>query len=368
MQDKQEHSGHGYSARVFDGLSNEREQFERELLSSGVVLPLSHRIVWARSQANLQQWFLAVRNAAGKGCGGFAIDVNRNRILPAHRTAVVERLDPELLGAAWQVALETLVGCMRHRPRILRLYLELFSRDHASRKSAAATLSALGFRRSAHPRSYSHTVAVKLAPAESEILAALHPTARRHIRSVKNKPVRIEIIAKDVYAHRMTQLVRETFARTDARAPAYDWPRLIAFSRNHSDLSRIIGLFRDADTGPDALLAFAWGRLHGEHADYAVAASTKSDDLNVPLGYALAWDLIRWAKRHGASWFDFGGITAGSHGGEDVLGGVSDFKRYFSREVIEVGEEWMFELHPRRAKIARALSTGINRLRDTLAR
>jgi lipid II:glycine glycyltransferase (peptidoglycan interpeptide bridge formation enzyme) len=73
--------------------------------------------------------------------------------------------------------------------------------------------------------------------------------------------------------------------------------------------------------------------------------------------YAVVWDLIRWAKENGARFFDFGGITVGSHGSNDPLGGISDFKRYFSERVVEVGAEWSFEPRPLQAYAARMVSS-----------
>ena len=67
----------------------------------------------------------------------------------------------------------------------------------------------------------------------------------------------------------------------------------------------------------------------------------------------------RWAKSQGVTWFDFGGITVGTQGDpDDPLGGISDFKRYFSRDVVEVGEERVFEPRRLRAGLARGIGTG----------
>jgi lipid II:glycine glycyltransferase (peptidoglycan interpeptide bridge formation enzyme) len=67
------------------------------------------------------------------------------------------------------------------------------------------------------------------------------------------------------------------------------------------------------------------------------------------------WDLIVWAKRTGARLFDFGGITRGTHSDEDPLGGISDFKRYFSRQIVPVREEWVLNHHTRRAAVVAAV-------------
>jgi lipid II:glycine glycyltransferase (peptidoglycan interpeptide bridge formation enzyme) len=65
------------------------------------------------------------------------------------------------------------------------------------------------------------------------------------------------------------------------------------------------------------------------------------------------WDLIRWAKREGARWFDFGGVTRGAEDKDDALAGISDFKRRFCRNEIALGEEWSYEPSRTIARIAR---------------
>jgi lipid II:glycine glycyltransferase (peptidoglycan interpeptide bridge formation enzyme) len=120
----------------------------------------------------------------------------------------------------------------------------------------------------------------------------------------------------------------------------------------------VVGLFRTDREGPEALLAFAWGCAHGDQVEYNAAASTRNPEVRLPMAYALAWDLMRWGKSTGAEQFDFGGITAGTHGEEDRLGGISDFKRYFTTMEREVGAEWVLEPRPLRAAVASAVSAG----------
>ena len=69
------------------------------------------------------------------------------------------------------------------------------------------------------------------------------------------------------------------------------------------------------------------------------------------------------SRRQDTAWFDFGGITAGSHGADDKLGGISDFKRYFSKEIVGVGQEWSLEPRPALNSIARGVSAGARWLR-----
>jgi lipid II:glycine glycyltransferase (peptidoglycan interpeptide bridge formation enzyme) len=134
------------------------------------------------------------------------------------------------------------------------------------------------------------------------------------------------------------------------------------------DAARLVGLFRTDREGPEALLGFAWGCWNGESACYFAGGSSRPPDLHrVQIGYPLVWDLIQWAKRSGATWFDFGGVTAGTAASGDPMGGISDFKRSFSNQAADVAEDWVFE--PRRLLLLRLvtlLATGVDWLLGTL--
>ena len=81
----------------------------------------------------------------------------------------------------------------------------------------------------------------------------------------------------------------------------------------------------------------------------------RPDLVGTALGYAPLWDLVVWANEQtNAEWFDLGGITSGGPG--DAQWGISEFKRYFSHDVIDVGEEWLIEPSKLRAAIARGVS------------
>jgi lipid II:glycine glycyltransferase (peptidoglycan interpeptide bridge formation enzyme) len=88
----------------------------------------------------------------------------------------------------------------------------------------------------------------------------------------------------------------------------------------------------------------------------------------MPLMYIVMWDLIRWAKREGAAWFDFGGVTQGASDSEDPLRRISDFKRRFCQNDILLGEEWIFEPNKMKAWIARAGTESVRWLRRSLGR
>jgi len=345
------------SVAIHTDVGPDRERCEQELLDAGVPLPLPHRSVWARSMCPRGSWFVAVRRPDGRCVWGFAVELQRSRALPGHLLARAERLTWAGGHAAFEAGLGTLAQVARSTRTMLRISLELFSPDPNLLGQMGATAAQLGFRRRLPQRCYAETLIVDLRPSEEEMLKSFHGTARRHIRSAGKHPVEVRPIVDPRYAGRLDELLRETLARTGGTPQRHDWDRILDFSHSEPTLSRVVGLFRaDTEDDPSSLLAFAWGCNHGDHAHYSTAASTRASEIRLPMGYVLAWDLMTWAKRHGAQWFDFGGITRGSFGGTDPVGGISDFKRYFSTTVASVGEEWILEPHRIRSLIANAAS------------
>ena len=358
----------GFTTDVLFDLGPERERCERDLSEAGVPLPLPHRSTWAQLLSSGRPWFVRVRDAGGTCCCGFALEVADSRVLPGHLLLRVERFSAALTSRAREAGLRALTEFARRYPRVLRVYLEVFSRDPAIREQVARTAMALGFRRQRWSRLYTATPVLDLTRPEPEILSSLHPTGRRHIRALDKKGFALRRVSDLSYGNRMDMLLTETMARTGGQPTKHDWVSMIEFSNRYPALSRLAGTFEpDVDT-PEDLVAFAWGTAHGDHATYSTAASTRRTGSKVPVGYGPMWDLIRWAKLNGCTWFDLGGITPEIAGNEDPLRGISDFKQFFSKEVVQVGEEWILEPNPVRGRLSRALSGSAAWLRAKVLR
>lgn len=112
-------------------------------------------------------------------------------------------------------------------------------------------------------------------------------------------------------------------------------------------------MFEDVDLRSEKPLSFAAAVLHGDVAEYAHAGSTERSRVRVPVLYAPTWNLMTWARQAGARWWDFGGVSGGATavGEDDPRAGINAFKLHFSKNVIEVGREWVLEPRPRLAKL-----------------
>ncbi len=350
-------------------LSPAREQWEHALAVGGRTLPLPHRAAWAKLYPSAARGgFLAIADAQGRPCGAVALHASGSRSLPGHLIVRCERFGPGVPVAAHKLMLRALIAVARRRRRVLRLHVETFAIDAEERASLERHAVELGLSRVASARSYEHTLIISLDGDEASIFAALHATARRHIRAAEKNPVHVRLIEDAVYFERLDALSRETYARTGGSYDPPDWSTIVALGAAEPGASRLVGLYRTDIDGPAALLAFAWGCAHGDHVHYSRAASTRDTDLRMPLMYPVVWDLMRWAKRGGARHFDFGGITVGNHQSADPLGGISDFKRYFSGRVVQVGAEWSFEPRALHASAARLVSSTSSFVSRVLAR
>jgi hypothetical protein len=359
----------GFEVSLLRGLSAERKGWERDLLSSGGALPLPHRSAWASVQHSTDDgWFITVSDSEGRRCGAAALQVAPSRALPGHLILRCERFGPGVPPGAQRAALQALVALARRHRRVLRLHVETFAFDAAERAALEGHAHDLGFARVRPARSYEHTLLVSLAGDEESIFASLHRTARRHVRAADKNPVTVAPVSDPAFFDRLDELSRETYARTGGSYDPPDWGRIVALSAEEPSASRLVGLYRTDIAGPASLLAFAWGCGHGDHVHYSRAASTRDTDLRMPLMYPIVWDLICWAKQNGCRYFDFGGITVGSHESDDPLGGISDFKRYFSERAEQVGAEWSFEPRAIQARAARLVSSASAMVSRVIAR
>jgi hypothetical protein len=348
----------GYSAEVVPALSLEAADYEGQLLKAGIRLPFPHRTASAVLEPPPGPLFFLIRDPAGAPCGGFAAQRRRSQALPGHVLLRVERFGAAMPSAAVRtVAIRAFTDVCRATPRLLRAYVNLFAPDPAVQREIAASAAANGFRRNPNRRGYATTILVDLRPDEEQIFASLNKTARYNIRMAAKFPVAVRPVDDAQFAPRLDALVSDAFARTRGEAELEDWPALIRFSARHPELSQILGLFRTDGDGPASLLSFAQAVHHGEYAEYRAAASTRDPNVRVPQTHVLAWELMRWARQHGASFFDLGGVTPSTHTGPDPFHGISGFKRFFSKTEVTLGDEWVLEPSPLRAGLARVVTS-----------
>jgi len=241
---------------------------------------------------------------------------------------------------------------------------ELFERDHEARARMGQLLSGRGYSKRL-PRSYTHTLALDLSPGSDALFSQLDAKVRRNVRAPAKRGLEIRAVTDVGLAHRLDALMTDTLGRAHAHPIHLPWDMIVRLSAQYPNRSRISGLFDPAVPGPEGLISFAWGAWHGSYATYEAGASVRRPDLGrTPLAYALVWDLIAWASGTHANWFDFGGVSVEPiRTPDDPFGGISEFKRYFCENTVDIGEAWVLEPRPVRASIARAVSAVARQLR-----
>lgn len=327
-----------------------RAAAEAALVAAGVPLVFSVRNAVTALPGAEPSTLLVCRGADGVPVAGAGVAARRVGGLAVLRAAHVA----VPTDAASATALATALAAeLRADARAVRLDVELFDRDPDRRRPMAAALAAAGFVPT-DVNGYVRTIAVDLRPDTETILGAFDRSARRNVRALEKLPVVLRRIDDEALIPRLEALYRETFARTGGHVVMPDFRLPIAATRAAPALSHFVGLFRADDPSPEALLAFAWGQHHGDRAEYSHGASTRQTEIRIPLVYPLLWELMTWSKSAGAVWFDMGGVTLGSGGSpDDPLGGISDFKRFFSRDMVEVAEEWRLDGRSLPARLAR---------------
>jgi hypothetical protein len=323
---------------------------------------LSCRFDWFEAMADGTLWWLAIHDLQQRPVAGYSVTRIPTRSLPGHRTLRLERLRFAPSPGPAEAAVRYLVDFARRDWRTLGLTVETFFADPIERNAAVAALVRAGLRPADRVRTYRHTLRIDLEPEPEKLLSNFHATARRNIRAVMKRPVDLRLVHDPALAPRLDKILRETFARTAGPRVRERWRELIDYSRAHPDRARLVSLVRTDRTGPDALVAFALGLNHGDHVEYARSGSTRPSDLRMPLAYALAWDLMSWARTVGTTWFDFGGIVPGPTQ-DDARRGIHAFKRKFGENVVEVSQTWSLDVRPVRIAWVREVSRLARQLR-----
>jgi len=341
-----------FTTRVLTTVDDEWSAAIADLDASGIPVPLPSRPEWIRCLGSGSYVLVTADDRQGRCRAALALQIEPTRALPGHVLARAHRLGGSLVGNAGDAVFARLKDFADQSPRLLQVSLEFILRTSEEHARLGDTLVRLGFHQATVPRNYQETLVIDLTGTEEGLLGSFSSTTRRELRRWSRRPVDLRLIRNPMYANRLNEVAKETLSRTNGRYEPRDWAQRIALCEQLPAQSRIVGLFRAGSEEPGALLAYAWGCAHGDHAHYDDAGSIRADDINVSMMYPLVWDLVQWAKRNGCRWFDLGGALPRSATDDDPRAGIDGFKRRFSKEIVTVGSEWVYEPHPVRARFA----------------
>jgi hypothetical protein len=271
--------------------------------------------------------------------GTMGVQFVRTRALPGARLVRVPRFGRGLSEDDRARAVDALRQ-IADEARVVRVHVEVYTEDPDEHAALRQRLASAGFSRTHESRSYPHTLWMDLEPTEDELLAAIHRSARRNVRLPARRGFVVEPLGPGTSVANLTDLYAEAFESTGSEIPEVDWRAWLDLAQRRPDLLHMVGMRHEDES---EWVGFAVGVSHGDVVEYHHAASTRRRESNVPLLYAPLWELVRWAKSNGVRWFDFGGVTIGDPTSDDPLAGISDFKRFFCRTLVEVGGEWVLD-------------------------
>ena len=313
--------------------------------------------------AGSERWLIGLRDADGKIVWASIAESSRSRIVPWRQIIRFLRFGPGLPPGLRDAAMDSLVHFATTQ-RALRMHVAMYEPDDGKRHTLVQGLARRGFRPESNPRSYAKTVLIDLRLNEESILASFHTKTRRDIRALGKAGLICREISDAGLSARMNVLLGISMGRTGGHFHAMHWAEVITFIAQEPRRAVLIGVFRPDIDGPLSLVGYVLGYRHGDTVQYGVAACARLTDVRAPLLYAPTWELMRWGKRNGGDWFDFGGVTSGTRASGDPAGGISEFKRYFRSEITPVGEEMVYSASPRLNRLARSVSAAASFLRD----
>lgn len=305
-----------------------------------------------------------VTGDGGELLTGFTVHLTDSLALPHTRIGRIERLGRELHQEVSDAMGSILLQAAHLIPRLLRLDVRIFDEDPVRRHRLEASLAAAGWTLLEHQRSYSHTLVLALDCSEADVRRSFTTRVRSTMRKALKTPLLRYGAVEAMYADRIRELHTLTFERTGARPPPLDVEAVLRDARD-AQSSYLVGAFATEGQAPRDLVAFAWARMHGDHAVLEVTASERSALFRKHLspGFGLVSHLVSWAIAHGALWMDLGGLSTANPTPTDPMRGIVEFKMRFSTDFREVATEWRLEPHPLLARAAATVRSIRNSVR-----
>ncbi|CAN5907201.1 peptidoglycan bridge formation glycyltransferase FemA/FemB family protein [soil metagenome] len=213
-------------------------------------------------------------------------------------------------------------------------------------KAVKDWLSDIGFQKFRWDLNFKTTLVVDLSPPEEEIMANMRKSNRSSVRSAARKGVEV---VEDSTSHGL-QTFWEMFELTAQRSGFWYRPKdyQVPMWRSLMEAGRAHLLF--AEHEGDQLAGMFIGKL-GYKCWYQYGASTNEKrELNGT--HLLQWEMMKWAKSHGVTYYDMVSIPNPDELNEDhPLYGVYKFKAGFGGEIASFVGCLDLPVMPARAKL-----------------
>jgi hypothetical protein len=319
---------------------------------------------WARPEWRQALWEgnseLLTSDTNETGAVPLLLHEQHTRALPGHVVWRTGPLSARHAGAVGRTLLRRVVERAQRSP-VVSVTAEIATIEDRVRDALREHLQVCGFERcSSADRIYERTLIVSLAAAEEDVFAGFSTKARRDIRAAERSALILAPITDRRQAPQLADILRSTLARSGGAKVERDWQRLIDAACSFPSEAALIGASLPADESGRQLVAFGLAFRDGPIAHYDLAGSLRVEGVKIPLLYPVLWQLIRWARGAGAHTFDLGGVLPEA---SEHLRGISDFKRWFSKQESAFGEEWVYHPSKLKASIAGFATRVANRAR-----
>ncbi len=190
------------------------------------------------------------------------------------------------------------------------------------------------------------TILLDLTPDEDTLLAQMKEKWRYNIRLAARKDVRVRVArtieeVRAWYALLQTTAIRDNFGIHTLDYYLRAWRIFVPRNQACLFLAEYQG----------QLLAGIFVGLIAKQAIYLYGASGNENRQLMP-NYLLHWEAMRWAKREGATSYDFWGIPATDDESEPMVG-VYRFKSGWGGKVVRFPGNYEYVYHPLAMRIVR---------------
>jgi hypothetical protein len=354
--------GH-YKYRFFDSFDDESRNFENKLLQNFQMINLQPEglgpirwpeiVFWQESiyleNKNQSYFVLQTESTLTGKLYQFSIIVSNSKI-KYFKTGRISYWIP-ILGETCIIdqieILKTLKELCRSHLKVMNLRIHAYAPGRESQESAQNILNNAGFSHT-NLQAPAMTRLIDLRPALEDLQRLFTSKVRGLIKNKKPEIVNIASIDTFEEIPFIQHALNDSFRRSSSQNYYFDFESLFNIKRKAPNNLLICGFY--FNNQPNQPLAFAMSVLSSNIAEYSIAGSRSDNKLRqFPFNYILLWDLIVKSKINGADFFDMGGITDETP--EDLLAGISYFKRRFPGVDIKIGLEYIADLSPIRSSI-----------------
>ncbi len=237
-------------------------------------------------------------------------------------------LDRTLPMAQYRDVLTTLVRAVQEAARAERVTL-LRILPAAQRGTPIAALLEQSMPQNARrilPTEPADSLLLDLAPPLEEVRAAAHPKTRYNIGLAERHGVSVERHVAQVPIGALMRLLHATAYRDHIRLHPDAYYRAMVATLTEEDVGAV---WTAAHNGTMIAANIV---LHvGDTVTYLHGASS-NEHRHLMASHLLQWHQIRWAREHGARWYDFWGVAPDDAGERHAWAGITRFKRGFGGE------------------------------------